>query len=314
MIMVYVCCEDKAVMNSSLEALTLAYELSDGDVTAVLIGEFDENTENTCKEYGAKRIIEVANNAYNIQSYGKILEKIILKYSPSLVLSGSDFKSRDILGFTSARLNAICLSQVNSINIGDDMEFTIAMYGGAILKDVTINDDKVKLALLSNGAFKKEKHKADNTDIIKENIKSDDLNTIIKEVMKQVAEDVNIEDAEKIVVCGKGMDTDEGFLLVEELAKSIGAQIGATRPVTESKRVPKNKQIGQSGKVVAPKLYIGCGVSGATQHVSGILKSDYIVAINKDEDAPIFDVADIGIVGDANAVIPVLIDEIKKIK
>ena len=129
-----------------------------------------------------------------------------------------------------------------------------------------------------------------------------------------MAEDVNIEDAEKIVVCGKGMDTDEGFLLVEELAKSIGAQIGATRPVTESKRVAKNKQIGQSGKVVAPKLYIGCGVSGATQHVSGILKSDYIVAINKDEDAPIFDVADIGIVGDANAVIPVLIDEIEKIK
>lgn len=314
MIMVYVCCEDKTVMNSSLEALTLAYELSDGDVTAVLIGEFDENTENTCKEYGADRIIEVANNAYNIQSYGKILEKIILKYSPSLVLSGSDFKSRDIFGFTSARLNAICLSQVNSIDIGDDIEFTIAMYGGAVLKDVTINDDKVKLVLLSNGAFKKEKHKADNTDIIKENIKSDDLNTIIKEVIKQVAEDVNIEDAEKIVVCGKGMDTDEGFLLVEELAKSIGAQIGATRPVTESKRVAKNKQIGQSGKVVAPKLYIGCGVSGATQHVSGILKSDYIVAINKDEDAPIFDVADVGIVGDANAVIPVLIDEIEKIK
>lgn len=314
MIMVYVCCGNKVPIGSSLEALTLARELSNGEVTAVLIGDFDENTENICKNYGASRIIEVENRTYNIQSYGKILEVVIKKYSPSLVLSGANANAKDIFGFASARLGAVCLTQVNSIKMADEIEFTIAMYGGSILKDVTIKDAGVKLAVLNSGAFKKKEHRVDNAEIIKEDIRSDDLRTVIKEVINQVVEDVNIEEAEKIVVCGRGMDNDESFSLVERLANTIGAVIGGTRPVTESGRVAKNKQIGQSGKVVAPKLYIGCGVSGATQHVSGILESYYVVAINKDEDAPIFNVADVGIVGDANAVIPVLIDEIEKLK
>ena len=110
------------------------------------------------------------------------------------------------------------------------------------------------------------------------------------------------------------MGTEEGLKLLNELAKVLGGAIGATRPVTESGLVAKTQQVGQSGKIVSPKLYIGCGVSGAVQHISGILGSNYIVAINKDEDAAIFDVADVGIVGDGMAVVPLLIEEIKKIK
>jgi len=101
---------------------------------------------------------------------------------------------------------------------------------------------------------------------------------------------------------------------IEELAKVLGGAIGATRPVTESGLVARTQQVGQSGKIVSPKLYIGCGVSGATQHVSGILGSDYIVAINKDEDAPIFEVSDVGIVGNGMDVLPIFIEEIKKVK
>ena len=138
--------------------------------------------------------------------------------------------------------------------------------------------------------------------------------TIIKESVTEIAETVNLEEAEVIVSCGRGMGTPEGLALVEELAKVLGGAIGATRPVTESGLVARTQQVGQSGKIVSPKLYIGCGVSGATQHVSGILGSDYIVAINKDEDAPIFEVSDVGIVGNGMDVLPIFIEEIKKVK
>lgn len=314
MLMVYVQCDNKAPINASLEALTEAVALSKDDVTAVLIGSFDEATENTCKEYGATRIIEVPTDTYNLQASGKILKTLVEKYSPKLVIAGGTSMAKDILGFASAKLEATALSNVNDIKMGDEIEFTIALYGGSILRDVTINNDKARFAILSSGAFKKLPNPATNTEIIKENIEEKDLKTIIKEAVTEIAESVNLEDAEKIVACGRGMDTDEGYKLIEELADTLGAAIGATRPVTESGRVTRTQQIGQSGKTVSPKLYIGCGVSGATQHLSGILGSDYIIAINKDEDAAIFDVADVGIVGDAMAVLPLFIEEIKKLK
>ncbi len=314
MLMVYVQCDNKAPINASLEALTEAVELSKDNVAAVLIGDFDETTENICKEYGASKIIEVATDTYNLRTNGKILKALIEKYTPKLVLAGGTAMAKDVIGFASAGMKATALSNVTAIKLNDDIEFTIALYGGSILRDVTVNNDKVKFAILSSGAFKKLPNPAANTEIIKENIEEKDLKTVIKEAVTEIAESVNLEDAEKIIACGRGMDTDEGYKLVKELADTLGAAIGATRPVTESGRVTRTQQIGQSGKTVAPKLYIGCGVSGATQHLSGILGSEYIIAINKDEDAAIFDVADVGIVGDAMAVLPLFIEEIKKLK
>ena len=129
-----------------------------------------------------------------------------------------------------------------------------------------------------------------------------------------MAESVNLEEAEIIVSGGRGMGTKENFQQVVDLAQLLGGVVGATRPAIEDGWIPRNHQVGQSGKIVAPKLYIACGISGATQHLTGIVNSDYIVAINKDEDAPIFEVANIGIVGDVNKVLPVMFEEIKKIK
>ena len=134
------------------------------------------------------------------------------------------------------------------------------------------------------------------------------------ESVKEIAETINLEEAEVIVSGGRGMGSKENFALVDDLAKLLGGVVGATRPAIEDGWVSKIHQVGQSGKIVAPKLYIACGISGATQHVSGIMNSGYIVAINKDEDAPIFDVANVGIVGDVMKVLPVMIEEIKKIK
>ncbi|MGL6293303.1 electron transfer flavoprotein subunit alpha/FixB family protein, partial [Eubacterium aggregans] len=136
----------------------------------------------------------------------------------------------------------------------------------------------------------------------------------IAESVKEIAEAVNLEEAEVIVAGGRGMGSAENFQMVKDLAELLGGVVGATRPAIEDGWIPRNHQVGQSGKIVAPKLYIACGISGATQHLSGITGSDYIVAINKDEDAPIFEVANVGIVGNVLKVLPAFIEEAKKIQ
>ncbi|EJU19978.1 putative electron transfer flavoprotein, alpha subunit [Peptoanaerobacter stomatis] len=318
-LMVYIQCDENTPINASLEALSKGVELgkeNNLDVIVVLIGKFDENTEKICKDYGANKIIEAAVEQYNIKSYGEIVTKLVKEYSPKLFLAGTTPVAKDVTAYASSKLDMVSLSNVSDIKMQDDFEFTIALYGGAVLRDASINSDTTKFAILSSGAFKKVLSPVDNVEIIKEDCseQTKDLLTIIKESVTEISESVNLEEAEIIVACGRGMGTPEGYKLVEDLAKQLGGAIGATRPVTESGLVARTQQVGQSGKIVAPKLYIGCGVSGAVQHLSGILGSDYIVAINKDEDAPIFEVADVGIVGDAMAVIPLFMEEIKKVK
>ncbi len=133
----------------------------------------------------------------------------------------------------------------------------------------------------------------------------------IVQVVKEITEQVDLESAQVVVAGGRGMGNAEGFKLVEELAALLGGVVGASRPAIEEGWVSRAHQIGQSGKTVAPKLYIACGISGAMQHISGAMGSGYIVAINKDEDAPIFGVADVGIVGDALEILPAMMDEIR---
>ena len=143
---------------------------------------------------------------------------------------------------------------------------------------------------------------------------ADAIKTKVVEAVKEISESVNLEEAKVIVTGGRGMGSQENFALVEELAQLLGGVVGATRPAIEEGWVSRAHQVGQSGKIVSPALYIACGVSGATQHVSGMTGSGYVVAINKDEDAPIFDVADVGIVGDVMKVLPAMIEEIRKRK
>lgn len=141
---------------------------------------------------------------------------------------------------------------------------------------------------------------------------ADALRTKILEAIEEAGEAANLEDANIIVTGGRGMGTEEEFALCADLADVLGGVVGATRPAIENGWINRTHQVGQSGKIVAPDLYIACGVSGATQHVSGMSGSKYIIAINKDEEAPIFEVADIGIVGDAKKILPIMIEEFKK--
>ena len=210
---------------------------------------------------------------------------------------------------------------LNEETIGDALKFVkenemvkVCSYNGNVLNDMKMGENLPHVATVRSGSFAKNLDESRTGEVIAEDASADTVRTKVVETVKEIAETVNLEEAQIIVSGGRGMGSKENFALVEELAEVMGGVVGATRPAIEEGWVSRAHQVGQSGKIVAPKLYIACGISGATQHVSGMIGSGYIVAINKDEDASIFDVADVGIVGDVTKVLPVMIEEMKKRK
>ncbi|MCI1958354.1 MAG: electron transfer flavoprotein subunit alpha/FixB family protein [Clostridia bacterium] len=322
-IMVVIETADGAAKSVGLEMLTPAKEIASAkgtDVTAVMIGEGLEDAAKQAASYGADKIITVDNNdlkAYS-EKHAAVLKELIEKYKPETVLIGATQNGKDIAPIVAGKLGLGCVTDVVSIKLGDDgkIVFTCPMYSGNILSDNVI-DTVPQIATVRGGSFKKGEPKdveLPEEVVIAESMPYGDIKTTIKETVKEISEAVNLEDAQVIVSGGRGMGSAENFKLVEELANVLGGVVGATRAPVEDGWISRAHQIGQSGKIVAPKLYIACGISGATQHVTGMVGSDYIVAINKDEDAPIFDIANVGIVGNVMQVIPAMIEEIKKLK
>lgn len=300
-------------------AKTLASETS-SKVIAILIGKDIINAANEAIAYGADSAIIIDSKdyeIYNTESYTSALTQLSNKYEPSVILIGATQCGKDFAPRAAARLNTGCISGAIDIFMGDNEKvvFTCASYNGSVLNHM-VCDTVPQMATVRSSVFKK--GEADTTktgEIINEteNIKLALLTSNVVEAVKEISEDINLEEAEVIVSGGRGMGSEENFKLCSQLAEVLGGVVGATRAPIEAGWTSRARQIGQSGKSVAPKLYIACGISGATQHVAGISGSDYIVAINKDEDASIFKVADVGIVGNAVEIIPIMIEEIKKI-
>lgn len=321
-IMVYVETADGNPVKVSLEMLSPAKELADvkdGKVIAVVIGNGICDAAQKIAQAGADQVLAVdapEYEKYNMDAYAGVLTNLVKEFSPEVLFIGGTQDGKDIAPILSSKFEAGCASDVMNIKIDDTgkIAFTCPLYGGAVLEDVEITSSP-KIAVLRSGAFQKLE---DSTagEVIKKQVSIPEgcIRADITETVKEIAESINLEEAEVIVSGGRGMGNKEDFALVEELSNLLGGVVGATRPAIEDGWVSKIHQVGQSGKIVAPKLYIACGISGATQHISGIMNSDYIVAINKDEDAPIFEIANVGIVGDVKKVLPVIIEEIKKIK
>ncbi|WP_300389473.1 electron transfer flavoprotein subunit alpha/FixB family protein [Fusobacterium sp.] len=318
-IMVYVETADKAPVNCALETLGKASEIASSrgeEVIAVLIGKDLEKAADLSIQAGADKVIIVDKDCNQVEAYRSILLEVIKKYKPSVVMAGATPLGKDLTPVLAMRFESGCAVDVIDIKITDDkFVMTCPVYGGTVLNDIVIKESPIVMTIRS-GAFSKVIDSSRKGEIIKEDISVPEsaLLTKVLEAVKEIGEQVNLEEAEVIVSGGRGMGSKENFELVKKLADVCGGVVGATRPAIEDEWVPRSHQVGQSGKIVSPKLYIACGISGATQHLSGMVGSEYIVAINKDEDAPIFDVADVGIVGDAIKVVPLLIEEIKKIK
>ena len=268
-------------------------------------------------DYGADKAVVVDGErfaVYSTEAYFEAFTQLCKKYKPSVVLAGTTQDAKDFIPRVAIKLETGCVSGVLDVEIADNENviWTCSSYGGNVLSQV-LCEGRPQIGIIHSSSFKKGEKIEKEAEIINETVPDVQLKARIKEAVKEISEIVNLEEAEVIVAGGRGMGSPEGFKLVWDFAQLLGGVVGATRAPIESGWVSRAHQIGQSGKTVAPKLYIACGISGATQHVAGIMGSDYIVAINKDEDASIFDIANVGIVGNAIEIIPDMMKEIKKI-
>lgn len=320
-ILVYVEAAEGKAKNVGLEILSPAKAAAEGgEVIAAVIGKDVAEAAKQAIAFGADKAVVVDGaqyEVYNTDVYANALCELVKKYAPKAVFVGATADGKDLAPKTAAKFGSGIVTNVTGVSVdGDKIVYTSPVYAGGILND-DVCESEIEFALLRSGAFKKaEPDTAKAGEVIAEAIEcpADAIKTKIADVVKEISETVNLEEADVIVAGGRGVGNAENFAILKELADALGGVIGATRAPIEAGWISRAYQIGQSGKSVAPKLYIACGISGATQHVAGITGADYIVAINKDEDASIFDIANVGIVGNLLEVVPVLTAEVKKFK
>ena len=288
-------------LNGNAEAITVGNEIESLD----LLGGFGVHKVHHLKNSGLEN--------YSSSAYTEAVVKFVAESNADIIFFSATAMGRDLAPRVSAKLDAGLAVDCIAINIEDgEIIATRPVYGGKALMDVKLNSSKKVFALRPN-VFNAGTPSELKADVNVVNLDSPNLNVKVIEVKK--AEDkLDVAEADIIVSGGRGMKGPEHFGMVEELAKILGAATGASRAVVDAGWRPHSEQVGQTGKTVSPTLYVALGISGAIQHLAGMRSSKYIVAVNKDKDAPIFSIADYGIVGDVFEVVPKLIEEVKKIK
>jgi len=304
------------------EGKKLAQELS-CEVAAVLAGdETMENKVDSLFNYGADRVYFVVHpelKNYSTAPYTRALTDLTNKYKPEIFLIGATTIGRDLAARMAIRLNCGLTADCTGLSIDPQkkiLQQTRPAFGGNIMATIISPNHRPQMATVRPKVFKKSKIQNPKSEIIKFNpvIKQEDLIVKILEIVKDESIKVNLQEAEIIVSGGRGIQDPKNFAVVEELAQALGGAVGASRATVDAGWISAHHQVGQTGKTVAPKLYIACGIAGKIQHLVGMQSSDTIVAINKDPDAPIFKVATYGIVGDCLEVVPALTRKIKELR
>lgn len=291
---------------------------------AVVIDNDVEDAVNGSRCYGADKIYVVQGEEYknySSDSYGYAFLELCYKYNPNTILIGATIRGRELGSKIAVSLRTGLTADCTALSVEDDNVNVVwerPAFGGNLYAQILCSGTRPQMGTVRPGAFKKPEKKENNSsEIIRENIKMDKALSLMKVVnfIKSTEETgVKLEEAEYIVSGGRGMKGPENFAMLKELADLLGGTVGASRAAVDSGWVPQSKQVGQTGKTVSPKVYIACGISGAVQHLAGMSSSDTIIAINKDESAPIFEVADYCIVGDVFEMVPALIKEIGSVK
>ena len=272
-------------------------------------------------EHGADKVIVVDSPEYahyTTDAYAIALCTLVEKYGPTSMLIGATNNGRDLGPRVSCRLHTGLTADCTALDVDEEsgnVAWTRPAFGGNLMATILCPDHRPQIGTVRPGVFKKSDAVEAKAEVIKEDIHVDakDIRTQVLELIKEAdGENVDLEGAEIIVSGGRGVGGPEGFEPVKALADVLGGVVGASRAAVDAGWIAHAHQVGQTGKTVGPKLYIACGISGAIQHVAGMSGSDCIVAINKDPEAPIFDIADYGVVGNLFEVLPVLTEEIKK--
>jgi len=319
-ILVYAETDSGKVKKSAYELLTKAGELAGdagGSVIAVCIGAGLNGAAEELAMYGAKKVVLSENaslDKYNTIGFAKALAAVIDEIKPSVVLGSASAVGKDLFPRVAAKLKAGLASDSVDLRIdGGKLVARKPVYSGKALCDVTFNTDIQMATVRANSFSTGAAQDGASAETIKSEANVGDLvNPIVEVVQGEGGDQVDLTEAEIIVSGGRAMGNAENFSILTELAGVIGATVGASRAAVDSGYAGHDMQVGQTGKVVNPKLYIANGISGAIQHLAGMRTSKVIVAVNKDPEAPIFSKADYGIVGDLFTIVPLLKDEFQK--
>ena len=320
---IFVEVRDKEIKKVSFELASKAREIADtlGEkVGAIILGEKVHHLCDEIAAYGVD-VVYIAENIalgdYNTKNYTGILTGLILKYKPNIVLFPATHLGRDLAPRVAASLEVGLTADCTGLSIKDGLLLqSRPAFGGNIMADIITPNVRPQMATTRPNVMKIQKpdfsRKAEIV-TIPVDINPKDSKILIKEVIKTTKKGViSLDEADIIISGGRGIGSADNFKILEDLAKTINGVVGASRAAVDAGWRPRTDQVGQSGKTVSPKIYIACGISGKIQHQVGMKSSDTIIAINTDPEAPIFDIADCGIVGDFNEIIPALNEEFKK--
>ena len=310
---------DGSLRNVSFEAIGAAKLAADGgEIVGVLVGDSVQSLGSELIQHGADRVVVVENDRlkqYTSDGYAQSLLAIIEQEKPEGILFGHTALGKDLAPKLAGKLESGLISDVTSIEEeGGNIVFTRPIYSGKAFEKKIVTDGIIFATIRPNNIEPLSKDESRSGDVSTLSVDIKDLRTIIKDVVRKASEGVDLSEAKVVIAGGRGVKSEDGFEPLKELAQVLGGAVGASRGACDADYCDYSLQIGQTGKVVTPDLYIACGISGAIQHLAGMSNSKIIVAINKDPEANIFNVADYGIVGDLFEVIPMLTEEFKKLK
>ena len=309
---------DSSLRNVSFEAIAAAKTVAEGgEVVGVIFGESVAEIGKELIHYGADRVIAVEHELlkqYSSDGYTQGLLAVIDQESPDGIIFGHTSMGKDLAPRVAGKLSSGLISDAIGVEeAGGNIVFTRPIYSGKAFEKRIVTDGLVFATIRPNNIDPLEHDPSRTGDVSTISVDIKDLRTVIKEVVRKATEGVDLSEAKVIVAGGRGVKSEEGFEPLKELANVLGGAVGASRGACDAEYCDYSLQIGQTGKVVTPDLYIACGISGAIQHLAGMSNSKVIVAINKDPEANIFKVADYGIVGDLFDVVPLLTEEFKNL-
>lgn len=316
---VYIEQKEGAVTPMSFELLGIGKQLADSfgsSVCAFVIGSKVDDAAKEAGAYGASKVYAVEGDVFKDfrgEAYSKAAAFLLDKYKPEVALFRATSMGTDVAAAAAAQLGfGLCTDTIGLAVDGGKVKMTRAAFGGNYTVSVVNEKAAPQIATVRPKAFAMPEKGAGSGEVVKESfaIADADLPTKVVEFLKS-STSVNLVEADIIISGGRGLGTEGGFTMLQELADLLGGAVGASRAAVDSEWIPYEHQVGQTGKTVKPKIYIACGISGAIQHLAGMRTSDCIVAINKDPDAPIFKAASFGIVGDYKEIVPKMIEKFK---
>ena len=325
---VYVFAEqrDGELQKVGIELVGKARELADDlgqQVAAVLLGSGVKDKAQELIACGADKVVvvdDVMLEEYVTEPYTKALTAVINAKDPEIVLYGASSIGRDLAPRVSARIHTGLTADCTALEIDEETKLlmmTRPAFGGNIMATIVCEDFRPQMATVRPGVMKALESDASRSGEVEEfkvKFSDADMNVKVRETVKTAHKSVDITEAKILVSGGRGIGSAEKFKMLEELAGVMEGEVSSSRACVDSGWISADRQVGQTGKTVRPELYLACGISGAIRHAAGMENSDFIVAINRDEDAPIFDIADLGIVGDLNAIVPKLTEAVKAVK